>query len=203
LKNVENKPNWLDIGAGDNILIKEQPGSEIGIGIDIELRPETFVDNEMAYFCLASSDNIPFKNDTFDFITSRYTFEHLENPEKTLSEIDRVLKSDGYLIIQTTNKWNPYLLISRLIPFGFKKWLLKKLFKEIPSGTFKTYYKINTVKAFKQTFGSLELTKLILIEDLFCQSRPLFELSSIIYRLINLFGFDSLKGNIIVIYQKK
>ena len=119
LEQVRQEPYWLDIGARNNILIEEQPGYKFALGLDIE-KPDKFYTGENSSFGLASIYDIPLKDNSLDFITSRYTFEHLEFPEKALHEILRVLKPEGIFLMQTTNKYNPFIAIARFIPFNIK-----------------------------------------------------------------------------------
>jgi len=201
LENVARKPYWLDIGAGPNYLISEQAGSALAVGLDLE-KPSKLELKCDEHYCLASAEQLSFKDDSFDFITSRYTFEHLPNPQIALHEIERVLKPGGIAAIQTTNVRNPLLMISRLIPFTIKKRIFKTLFKEIPSGTFKTFYRINKPGSFPENSGMLELRRLIFAEDMICQNGLTFAVSFSLLRLIEAFHLDRLKGNMIAIYAK-
>ena len=44
----------------------------------------------------ANAENLPFKDEQFDFIYSSYSFQYIKNKDKALQEIKRVLKKDGY-----------------------------------------------------------------------------------------------------------
>ena len=208
LKHLDQKPYWLDIGAGPNILIEEQPGAEFAVGIDIEKPKKCFRDSN-SVFCLSSAYNIPIRNNTFDFITSRYTFEHLKFPGKSIAEIIRVLEPGGTFIMQTTNTKNPLLMLARLISYPLKKIILRRFFKAEPGSTFKTYYKINTPSAIKSLNMShlikenLILQELILVEDIFCHSKLLFTISFQMYKLLKLMGANSMMGNMIAVFKKK
>lgn len=68
----------------------------------------------------AEGENLPYKDNTFDVVTSLYTLEHVQDVKKVLSESTRVLKSGGYLYIVVPNYgsfweghygifWIPYL----------------------------------------------------------------------------------------------
>ena len=48
---------------------------------------------------IADICNLPFPDDTFDYVMSTEVFEHLPYPEKAMIELRRVAKPDGYLII--------------------------------------------------------------------------------------------------------
>ena len=208
LDRVAQKPFWLDIGAGPNILIKEQPGAEFAVGLDIEKQAACYTDSKSAY-CRAAAGNLPFAAGSFDFITSRYTFEHIENPREALAEISRVLKPGGIFIMQTTNVLNPLIIAARCIPFRIKKVILKKLFKETPSGIFRTYYNINTPRKVRLLLGNFEvngklrLKELILVGDILCQSKFLFTISFQLYKLLRLLKADWLMDNMILVIEKK
>jgi SAM-dependent methyltransferase len=201
LENVARKPYWLDIGAGPNILIEEQPGFEFAVGLDIQRPENAFAPNRSAY-CLADCAFLPFKHSSFDFITSRYTFEHLREPLAALGEVARILKPNGLFAMQTTNKNSPLVIISRMIPFGIKRRIFPVLFKDNPSGTYKAYYRINAPGTLPTRFEGLKLERLEMVEDIMRANPAFLFLSSMLYRLISLFRLESLKGNMIAIYRK-
>lgn len=201
LENVAGKPVWLDIGAGPNYLIAEQPGAELGVGLDSE-KPEVIHHNQGDCYCLGLAERLPFKDDSFDFITSRYTFEHLAEPKLAISEIGRAIKPGGIVIIQTTNFRSPLIKLSNLIPFGIKKRLFRAVFRDVPSGTFKTYYRINRPEAFKEQFGPLRLQKLIMVGDILCHNYFLYLITMGLNRILDFFKLTGFKDNIIVIYRK-
>ena len=102
----------------------------------------------------------------------------------------------------TPNVRSPLVLAAGFIPFAIRKFILKIVFKEIPSGTYRTYYNINTPGSIKSKSGPLNLTKLILVEDIFCQSRFLNFLSVLYFRIIRLLGLDSVKNGMIAVFEK-
>lgn len=75
-------------------------------------------------------EKLPFKNGEFDCVFWGDNVEHLFNPEKTLKEINRVLKSGGRLIISTPNmaywRYRIYYLVNGMVPqtewFGENSW---------------------------------------------------------------------------------
>lgn len=50
-------------------------------------------------FSVGNAEKIPFKNNTFDFVLSRHVLEHVDNPEKMIKEIKRVIKKGGIIQI--------------------------------------------------------------------------------------------------------
>jgi len=66
---------------------------------------------------VADAHHLPFKTETFDKIIAFEVCEHLINPSQALTEMRRVLKPHGKIIISIPNVWR----IGRLI-----HWILKK-----------------------------------------------------------------------------
>jgi ubiquinone/menaquinone biosynthesis C-methylase UbiE len=76
--------------------------SFIGIDIsqaDLEKARSKFEDKPVE-FEIMNAENMAFSDDTFDTVCLSYSIHHLEDPKMVLTEIKRVLKPGGYLIIQ-------------------------------------------------------------------------------------------------------
>ena len=71
-------------------------------------------------------ENIPFKNDYFDIITSTEAFHHYEHAQKAISEMYRVVKKNGFLF---------------LADISIKNSIIRKLFFIIEPGHVKIYSK--------------------------------------------------------------
>jgi ubiquinone/menaquinone biosynthesis C-methylase UbiE len=66
----------------------------------------------------ADAEELPFRNNEFDVVTSVEVIEHLPNIDKHLIEVKRVLKKGGLYMIKTPNK-----LIELIYNFIYrKKW---------------------------------------------------------------------------------
>lgn len=96
--------------------------------------------------------NIPFKNKSFDSIISFEVFEHVEKLDKVISEISRVLKKNGKLLISYPFIWplheEPYDF-RRITPHGIKEMLEREDFKIIKSSktsqNFSSYFQIKNL----------------------------------------------------------
>jgi SAM-dependent methyltransferase len=53
----------------------------------------------------ASATNLPFCDKSFDFVLASALFEHIKNPDEALSEICRVLKRGGCVLLSTPSKY--------------------------------------------------------------------------------------------------
>ncbi len=79
--NLEGKV--LNFGCGN----RKNPNH---IGVDVSEKSD-------ADYVVKPNEKLPFEDNTFDFVISRYVFEHIEDVSFALSEINRVLKPNGLL----------------------------------------------------------------------------------------------------------
>jgi ubiquinone/menaquinone biosynthesis C-methylase UbiE len=102
------KPLIIDLGVGPGLLsramYKSIPGAEI-IGLDpsfdmLQLARK----NSELKIILGSSENIPLKNNSADIVVSRFSLTYWDKPKNSFSEIYRVLKPGGKVIIEALNK---------------------------------------------------------------------------------------------------
>jgi ubiquinone/menaquinone biosynthesis C-methylase UbiE len=106
---LENNPNakLLDLGCdnGDwSIVLAKHVGTKKVYGIDI-IHKELITAKKNGLIVKKSDLNkkIPFNNNFFDVIHANQVIEHISDLDKFLSEIYRVLKPGGYVIISTEN----------------------------------------------------------------------------------------------------
>jgi 2-polyprenyl-3-methyl-5-hydroxy-6-metoxy-1,4-benzoquinol methylase len=91
LKIIDNNKTVLDVGCGDGSLVKYLKNKGIfAEGCDIK-----DLDFE--------NDIFPFEDETFDFILLYSVIEHINNTNHLISEIKRMLKQSGILIIISPN----------------------------------------------------------------------------------------------------
>jgi ubiquinone/menaquinone biosynthesis C-methylase UbiE len=95
----------LDIGCGEGWVsreIKKKGYHVIGLDIDEKMlkKANKFCHETILYDC---QKRLPYPENYFDLIVCLDVLEHLKYPERTLSEIYRVLKSQGACIIRIPN----------------------------------------------------------------------------------------------------
>ncbi|WP_447736737.1 glycosyltransferase [Rhodanobacter soli] len=100
----------LDIACGEgygSAIMARRAGSVVGVDIS----PEAIDHASKAYgglanlaFCVGNAAEIPLPDDSVDVVVSFETIEHHDRHEEMLSEIRRVLRPDGILIISSPNR---------------------------------------------------------------------------------------------------
>jgi len=78
----------LNIGCG-NLKISSNDSYVINVDIDPSVRPDIICD----------ALRLPFKDDVFDIIFAFDILEHVTNPAALISEMERVCKSNGNIVI--------------------------------------------------------------------------------------------------------
>jgi SAM-dependent methyltransferase len=103
---VENK-TVLDIACGSGFgigFLKNKARYVVGVDVAIEAAKDAMDEcGEKASVLLGDGLNLPFADESFDIVTSFETLEHLDGRATFLSELKRVLRKDGLLILSTPN----------------------------------------------------------------------------------------------------
>lgn len=104
LEEISAKPfaSLLDVGCGTGIILSRITIKSKLCGIDlcsqmISRAKETLKDR--AELVVGDAESLPWKARTFDTVCCTFSFHHYPNPEKVLSEMNRVLRDNGRLII--------------------------------------------------------------------------------------------------------
>jgi uncharacterized protein (TIRG00374 family) len=106
----------LDIGCGSGVQLRaldvDSPG--LLIGMDLNRSALLFAkgkDIPNTEFLIADAEQLPFKEKTINRIICAEIVEHLREPEKMVTESDRVLADSGKIVISTPNEhsvWGVY-----------------------------------------------------------------------------------------------
>lgn len=89
------KGKTLDVGCSTSIYADLINGEYVGMDLTaIELRRK-----EGRTFSLATGENIPFKDRSFDNIICIETLQYVKDPERVLSELSRLTKKGGTLVV--------------------------------------------------------------------------------------------------------
>jgi ubiquinone/menaquinone biosynthesis C-methylase UbiE len=122
----------LDFGCGPgSFLCAAAPFCKEIVGVDISKK---FTERSQAMiqsFQLPHAktvhiqpDQLPFENDSFDALLMVDIIHHLEDAEKSLKEVFRVLRPKGRVLIYEPNKLNPLIYVMHFMD-PFERGLLK------------------------------------------------------------------------------
>ncbi len=111
VKSIDFSGNVLDLctGTGDIAgLISNNYKCNV-IGLDFSIEMLKIAKNRYAHIDFIEGDctNLPFANESFDFVTISFGLRNIENYDKALDEIYRVLKPNGKFIHLDFGKKNP------------------------------------------------------------------------------------------------
>lgn len=110
----------LDVGCGTGtilaMVLSENKSAKIsGIDLSEEMLKKASANlGDKAELVNGDSDNLPWKDNTFDVIVCNASFHHYPQPEKVLAEMRRVLKPNGRAIIADPWWPNPRRLLINL-----------------------------------------------------------------------------------------
>lgn len=97
---------------------------------------------------------LPYEDNRFDLVISRYVFEHVADPVFFARELLRITRPGGWICAITPNKWGYVALMSRMVPNSLHRAALKFIQPHRKAeDVFRTEYKLNTPKAVKRYFG--------------------------------------------------
>jgi len=110
-----------------------------------------------------SAESMPFLSDSFKFVLALDIIEHLYKPEKFISEIHRILKSEGQLLISTNNGCHLGNLkfIGRILSYMEAKTNIGKRLAKIQSYESKTMGRIGDSSHHVKVFSFRELRNLL------------------------------------------
>jgi 2-polyprenyl-6-hydroxyphenyl methylase / 3-demethylubiquinone-9 3-methyltransferase len=124
----------LDVGCGGGLLSEEfaKKGAFV-TGIDISKNSIEIAKNHALESKLeidykkGSAEDIPEKDNSFDVVICADCLEHVEDLDKVISEISRVLKSDGLFCYDTINRTFLSLIVVDWIMNRVLRWQNRKL----------------------------------------------------------------------------
>ena len=142
----------LDVGAGSGYVkemdFKNQAKEVTGIDLDPGISKNPFLHS----YKIGSVYELGVLGDKqFDVIICNSVIEHIDEPKKFVTEIERMLKPGGVFLGKTPNRNHYMPVAARITPLAFHKWFNKKRGRP-EEHTFATYYRLNTFSSIKKFF---------------------------------------------------
>lgn len=190
---------WVDVGCGNNALVQTF-GSMVrsALGIDV-LEPET----PDSLFLQGDIRSLPLPDNHADVISLRFVVEHLQNAEEDFADVLRVLKPGGVVVLVTTNLWNPFIFLPRLLlPSALKHKIIEKLFRVPADDIFRAYHVMNSPSHFRKGIDGFALADIQYVSDLNYTRKWLFGLFMGWHLLTMPTALHLLRTNIVAVYQK-
>lgn len=172
-ENLEMSKPILDIGCGDGQFVRITFSNKLTYGMDISeknlIKAKSY--NTYRKYLLGDIHTIPLPNNSIKTVFSNSVFEHIENLEPVIKEINRVLKFNGKLIFTThlpsSRKFNSVILLRKLRLTFIANWVEKIFIKQLQLVT------LWTPDQWKKTLGKngfeIEETKGMISDKSFLQ----------------------------------
>lgn len=103
--NPQESSSILDVGCGTGILLQQMAQLNKGLNLcGLDISPKMVEVTRAKLGTLAkvqqgSANNFPYADNMFDYVTCATSFHHYPNPDNSLREMFRVLKSGGKLVV--------------------------------------------------------------------------------------------------------
>ena len=107
----------LDAGCGRTTRLRNYRDRIVRlVGVDVDEaagRENPYLDE---YVVADLDGRLPFADDSFDLVYANFVVEHLEDPEAAFAEWRRILRTNGRLVVVTSNRANPLMALADRLP---------------------------------------------------------------------------------------
>jgi ubiquinone/menaquinone biosynthesis C-methylase UbiE len=127
-KHITGKGRILDVGGGTGSMAQFLPdfidkGNYYNLDVSIEMLRYSPYEN-----ILAAAEELPFYDNSFDYVISSEALEHVGDKTKVLKECYRVLRPKGLFLLSTPRSgWKDDFMRSQFRPFLMIEWALAML----------------------------------------------------------------------------
>ena len=111
----------LDAGCGSGRLFTYDLRGRASLIVGLDIDPEVAQNPNIEAPVRGNLSALPFAPEAFDLIICKHVLEHLEEPQGAFSELARVLRPQGRLLILTPNRFHYVPLLASLLPRPFQR----------------------------------------------------------------------------------
>ncbi|NVM19059.1 MAG: class I SAM-dependent methyltransferase [Candidatus Lokiarchaeota archaeon] len=106
----------IDLGSSGNSILSFLDNIKHKSFFDIaDLPLNQYKNNNVCYPICGDLNNLPYRDGTFDFISALDVLEHIKNDRLAVSEISRILKKNGIVVITVPHRMKYYTNQDRII----------------------------------------------------------------------------------------
>jgi len=182
------KGSVLDFGCGRKPYENLFTNATSYTGVDMEVTGHDHSNSKVDKYY--DGKTIPFENNYFDNIFSSEVFEHVDNIDDIIKELNRVLKKDGKILITVPFVWNEHE-----IPYDFRRFSKYGMEYLLKSNGF-SIEETHTTTHFTETLLQL---KILYVYHLFQSKNKALNL---VFTLIFIAPINILGGILISIFPK-
>ena len=208
---------WLDAGCGHILLhhgdaqktrqLVDSAKSVIGLDGDWNSIVMNRIINGRT---VGNLESLPFRDNSFGLVTCNMVIEHVQDPDRFVKEIARVLQPGGRAIIHTPNLLHWESLVAWLTPHKFHELCCKILDRRESEDVFPVFYSANRLGRLRQLFGAvgMKLEKGGLSVDVPKRfpipifSRALLLLNILEVKLLAFPAFATFRHNLLAMFRK-
>lgn len=122
-----------------------------GCDVDDAVLENPFVDQARV---IELGSPLPYPDNSFDIVYSRFVFEHIDNTDQITNELLRIVKPGGVIAALTPNRYGYIAVAGMLVPNRLHVRALHYIQPKRKSvDVFPTKYQLNTKKSLERAFG--------------------------------------------------
>lgn len=207
---VNEQTAWIDIGGGSAVfpsnqrlseLLSARCGKLVGVDPSPNIHANPYV-HERAQ-CLIEDYS---SEQQFDLATFRMVAEHIQNPERVIATLHKLLKPGGMVVIYTPSCRSISALAASLTPHWLHQRVANVLWKAEENDVFPTAYKMNTRNQLRKLFAAGRFNEVDFRSLPDCsvlqRYRWLYPVELLFWRSWTLIGIPYPECNLLGIYQK-
>jgi ubiquinone/menaquinone biosynthesis C-methylase UbiE len=107
----------------------------------IELAKSHYREHENLQFVVADATNLPFKNAEFEMVMSLNVFHHISDWRHVLSEVNRLLKPNGYFVFHDLAYSKIVTIVFRPVVKNYGLYTIEDIIQPSESNALKVVYK--------------------------------------------------------------
>lgn len=207
IRTIKLIPPILDLGCGDGKFSLFTFGKgRINVGLDKSKKEVTWAEKIGVYkkVVVADAGKMPFKDGSFGTVVANSVLEHVESLDKVLSEVARILRKDGILVLTVPTPLVSEYQFWKFIP-GYAEFK-RRLWRHINYFGERQWQKQLERIGLKIVLMRRTNSKsAIMWADIFFPLVPIGPLSRLIPFLEkrNVFGFDKNGATLLIVAKKK